>query len=136
MSDNATRKPVTFVAAFTVDASWVADGFMLTDEKAKNMLSHALHGAHGSEIAARVIFTSEAPRDVFRQYQGFPAFEAAKQGAGYSKDAPAHYKLAHCLLGCKVAMSAHRKTTQAERTALKRLDEMIALIQPREVPQD
>ena len=40
---------------FSVDTSWVEDGFNLTDDKAKEMLEIMLPFAYGSELGAKVI---------------------------------------------------------------------------------
>ena len=48
-----------YTAEFWVDESWVADGFDLTDERAKEMLNGTLPYAHGSELHARV---TKAPK--------------------------------------------------------------------------
>jgi hypothetical protein len=56
---------------FTVDQTWVEDGFDLTDERALSMLAHDLSSAYGHEIDARVI---EAPDQAdIRLTQGYPA---------------------------------------------------------------
>lgn len=47
-----------WVVEFVVADSWVADGFELTNERAKNMIEEALGWSYGHETAARVI---EAP---------------------------------------------------------------------------
>ena len=39
---------------FAVDSSWVADGFDLTDERAKEMLNGNLRYAYGHELKAKV----------------------------------------------------------------------------------
>ena len=40
---------------FAVDSSWVADGFDLTDERAKEMLANDLRYAFGHELGAKVL---------------------------------------------------------------------------------
>lgn len=40
---------------FSVDSSWVADGFDLTDERAKSMLANDLRYAYGYELGAKVV---------------------------------------------------------------------------------
>ena len=40
---------------FTVDETWVADGFDLTDERAHAMLNEDLRFAHSHELKAKVI---------------------------------------------------------------------------------
>ena len=47
---------------FAVDSSWVADGFDLTDERAKEMLNHDLRYAYGHELGAKVITYPSAER--------------------------------------------------------------------------
>lgn len=55
-------KPYTWTVELTVDASWVADGFDLSDERAKEMLNRELPFAYGHEIAAKVISAPDAER--------------------------------------------------------------------------
>ncbi len=40
---------------FTVDESWVADGFIMTDHRAHDMLANDLQSAYSHEIHAKVI---------------------------------------------------------------------------------
>ena len=47
---------------FAVDSSWVADGFDLTDERAKEMLNGDLRYAYGHELSAKVIKYPRAER--------------------------------------------------------------------------
>lgn len=47
---------------FAVDSSWVADGFDLTDERAKEMLAYDLRYAYGHELGAKVIKSPSAER--------------------------------------------------------------------------
>lgn len=47
---------------FAVDSSWVADGFDLTDERAKEMLAYDLRYAYGHELGAKVIKYPSAER--------------------------------------------------------------------------
>lgn len=47
---------------FSVDSSWVADGFDLTDERAKEMLASDLGYAYGHELKARVLKYPSAER--------------------------------------------------------------------------
>lgn len=48
-----------WVVEIAVDASWVADGFNLTHERANDMLRRALPYAYSTETRARVL---KAPR--------------------------------------------------------------------------
>ena len=56
-----------WTVVFSVDESWVADGFDLTDERAKEMLAHDLKGAFNSEIHAKVIRYPSARRVAWLQ---------------------------------------------------------------------
>ena len=47
---------------FSVDSSWVADGFDLTDERAKSMLNNDLTYAYGHELKAKVIKYASAEK--------------------------------------------------------------------------
>ena len=67
MPDNTTTKPphsnsspseqgkLSWTVRFTIDPSWVADGFEITDERAFSMLLNELINAYPEEIAAKVI---------------------------------------------------------------------------------
>jgi hypothetical protein len=44
-----------WVVEFDVDESWVADGFDLTDERAKEMIERALPYSYASETNAKVL---------------------------------------------------------------------------------
>lgn len=63
-------KKYKWTVEFEVDASWVADGFDLDDDRALDMLSHDLRYAHiGAELDAKVI---KAPkREAIRKEQGY-----------------------------------------------------------------
>lgn len=50
-------KKFKWVVEFTVDESWVADGFELTDERAHRMLAYDLRFANNDEIKAKVLKT-------------------------------------------------------------------------------
>ena len=53
-------KKFKWTVEFTVDRSWVEDGFNLTGERAHDMIANALSYAFNHEIGARVI---KAPTD-------------------------------------------------------------------------
>ncbi len=65
-----------------VDDNWVADGFDLTDERAKGMLAKALPYSYNSEIDAKVIGRPAARR--VARLQGYPTtkevIEIRKEG--------------------------------------------------------
>lgn len=46
---------LTFIAEFSVDASWVADGFNPNDDDAREMLGNWLSSAYGHELKARIL---------------------------------------------------------------------------------
>jgi hypothetical protein len=47
---------------FRVHKSWVADGFNLDDERAKEMLAHDLQFAYGHELDAKVMAAPDPER--------------------------------------------------------------------------
>ena len=49
------NQTVSFTVQFTVDQSWIDDGFILDNEKALNMLSNALPYAYPHELQATVV---------------------------------------------------------------------------------
>ena len=55
-------KPFKWTVEITVDPSWVEDGFDLTDERAKSMVSRAFPSAFGDEYDAKVIRRPSAKR--------------------------------------------------------------------------
>ena len=55
----AKIKTFRWVVEFTVDETWVADGFNLTDASAREMLAHELSWANEHEFTAKVL---KAPR--------------------------------------------------------------------------
>ena len=61
-------KTLKWTVEFTVDASWVRDGFDLTNERAKDMLAGDLTLAHDSELAAKVLSAPDA--EIIKRLQG------------------------------------------------------------------
>lgn len=53
---------------FEVDEAWVADGFDLTDDRAKDMLARDLGWAYGHELGAKVI--KKPDPKIIRELQG------------------------------------------------------------------
>ena len=64
---------------FAVDESWVADGFDLTEERAKEMLNGDLRYAYGHELGAKVVKSPSAER--VARLQGYYATGVGKDGA-------------------------------------------------------
>ncbi|MCR4308101.1 MAG: hypothetical protein NUV80_06090 [Candidatus Berkelbacteria bacterium] len=63
------KRKFKWTVEFTVDETWVADGFNLTDERALQMLSHDLQFAYEHELGAKVI---KAPsKDDILRCQGY-----------------------------------------------------------------
>lgn len=52
-----------------VDRSWIADGFDLTNERAKEMVAKTLPYAHNGEFSARVI--AKPAKKLIRKAQGY-----------------------------------------------------------------
>ena len=63
---------------FAVDSSWVADGFDLTDERAKEMLNQDLRYAYGHELGAKVLKYPSAER--VARLQGYYTKGVGKYG--------------------------------------------------------
>lgn len=64
-------KKFKWTVEFTVDEIWVADGFDLTDDRARDMIASDLAWAQGSEVAAKVL---KAPDPAaIRKAQGYKA---------------------------------------------------------------
>lgn len=49
------KKKFKWTVEFTVNETWVADGFDIDDDRAKEMLANDLQYAYGHEISARII---------------------------------------------------------------------------------
>ena len=65
MSDTACQ----WVVEFSVDMRWIADGFNLTDELAKEMIERQLPYSYVAETSARVISAPDA-RELARARAG------------------------------------------------------------------
>ena len=63
-----SARPFKWVVEFSVDPSWVADGFELTQERALAMLASDIGGAYNHEIDARIVRAPTAAR--IRRVQG------------------------------------------------------------------
>jgi hypothetical protein len=62
------RKTFKWRVEFEVDESWVADGFDLDNEQAKDMIEHRIPFAYSHETAARVV-KAPSPKSI-RKAQG------------------------------------------------------------------
>jgi len=67
----AKPKRFKWTVEFTVDETWVADGFDLTDERAMEMLARDLGWAYEHELGAKVI--KSPTRKSINVAQGYPA---------------------------------------------------------------
>ena len=62
-------KKFKWIVEFTVDQTWIEDGFQITNNKALGMLENCLPFARGDEFAAKVL---EAPDSkLIRKIQGY-----------------------------------------------------------------
>ena len=67
-----------WIVEFTVDETWVADGFNMTADRAKEMLHRDLGYAYSCELAAKIIASPD--EDKIAKCQGYtgasdPAFK-------------------------------------------------------------
>ena len=63
---------------FSVDSTWVADGFDLTDERAKEMLNNDLRYAYGHELKAKV--TKYPSAEKVARLQGYTSSQDGPYG--------------------------------------------------------
>ena len=70
-------KRYKWVVEFTVDATWVEDGFNLTDEQAQEMIEHRLGYAYSHEVTGKVI-SSPAQADILK-CQGYTPATMSKE---------------------------------------------------------
>lgn len=47
-------KMYQWTVVFSVDPTWVADGFEMTDDRAHSMIQHEIMGSYDNEVVARV----------------------------------------------------------------------------------
>lgn len=57
-----SKKRFKWVVEFSVDPTWVADGFDLTRDRAQTMLRADLNGAYSHEATARIISAPDPKR--------------------------------------------------------------------------
>jgi hypothetical protein len=70
-------KPFTWTVQFTVDPTWVEDGFDLTEERAHDMISSALPSAFNYEFSSKVL---KAPsKATILKEQGYSPAQISKQ---------------------------------------------------------
>lgn len=68
-----------FIVEFSVDSSWVADGFNPTDEDAQSMIAHRLPHAHGSEVKGRIL--QPIDQEKAAKLQGYESVKAMHKDA-------------------------------------------------------
>ena len=65
----ANPKWFTWTVQVKVDASWIADGFDLDNDRAADMVAKLLPYAHNSELRAKVL--TKPSRKLIRKVQGY-----------------------------------------------------------------
>lgn len=53
------NRRLKYIVEFEIDEKWIADGFDLTQERAKSMLANELSHANGSELEATIVLAPE-----------------------------------------------------------------------------
>lgn len=97
------KKPMLMIVAFTVDATWVADGFTPTDERMHDMIWRALGSATHDQCSAKVLYVSPGPTALFGpRYQGFTGAALSREVRAYDKATPARLKGPIKALGAKL----------------------------------
>lgn len=69
-------KKFKWTVEFTIDETWVADGFDLTSERAHDMICNELSSAYSHEVKARTI--SAPPAKDIATAQGFKSVAAMR----------------------------------------------------------
>lgn len=72
-------KKFKWTVEFTVDETWIADGFDLTNERAHDMLANDLSYAYAHELGARVIKSPDA--EAIAKAQGYESAKAMRKSA-------------------------------------------------------
>lgn len=72
------KAKIKWIVEFSVDETWVADGFNLTKERALTMLQNDLSSAYGHELSAKII--SKPADTVVAKLQGFKTVAEFRQG--------------------------------------------------------
>lgn len=75
MSEN---KMYRWIVALDVDPAWVADGFDLTDDRAKSMLNAEITGAYDDELNA-IVISAPPPLKIVREQGYGPKHPQAKR---------------------------------------------------------
>jgi hypothetical protein len=128
-------KPFTFVVAFTVDPTWIADGFSISDDRAKHMLALTLRSAHGSEIGARVIGRPDPLR--VATVQGYnPGHPARATCVAALREETLHGGLMQRALAAAIEALQCEDAIPPHTKALKLLRELQAVSAPSNIPED
>ena len=118
-------KPYSWVVRFDVAPQWVADGFIMTDTTALEMLSDVINYANDHELAALVISAPDAER--ISEEQGYLASnnaELMRQVLIGSPQAYAKASVANTLLKAITAL----EQTQDNKQVVKELHSSLSLI--------
>lgn len=118
-------KPYSWVVRFDVAPQWVADGFIMTDTTALEMLSDVINYANDHELAALVISAPDAER--ISEEQGYLASnnaELMRQVLIGSPQAYAKASVSNTLLKAITAL----EQTQDNKQVVKELHSSLALL--------
>lgn len=72
-----SRHRFKWIVEFSVDKTWVEDGFELTADRAKNMLENDLQFAYGHELGARIL--KAPPQKDIAKVQGYKSVKAKRE---------------------------------------------------------
>ena len=71
---------IKWLVEFSVEESWVADGFNLTKERATTMIENDLAFSNPGEVTARIV--SKPTDDVLAKLQGFETVKDFRRSNG------------------------------------------------------
>lgn len=108
-------KPYTWIVRFDVAPTWVADGFVLSDERALLMLGSELaYACRDTELAARVL-SSPPPLRIAREQ-------------GYDRDCPGAGQVARQIIAGTPHAFVHRSESAEKGTVDRAISDAIDLL--------
>lgn len=121
----STVKPFSWIVRFDVAPLWVADGFIMTDAIALDMISGVVDCANQFELSASVISAPAAER--IAEEQGYLPSNHPEQLCVVINDSPRAYAEASVVNSLNDAIAA-LENTQNNKNVLKNLRSSLALL--------
>lgn len=127
-------KPFTWVVALTIDPTWVADGFSLSDERAHEMLAKEIGGAYNHELKATVLVAPAAVSIAAVQGYKLGTHDYTMQIRGLRNDTPNAKAVPEALLAARALLDsvAFVATEGDTKAVLALLAAALDAIEPRQ----